>query len=325
MNLMALGRCAWLCAALLAASPVARAADAFPSKPIRVVNPYAAGGAVDVLTRILTEKMATSMGATFVIEAKPGGAGNIGTDAVARAPADGYTWLIATTSNAANAALMPDLHTDLLRDLTPVAQFATSPNYFVVPASLSVNSIREYVALARSKPGQLSYGSAGIGSTPHLGFERLKQVAGIDVVAIPYKGAPSIVTDLASGRLSAAFLPAVLTLAHAKSGKFKVLAITDSKRSKDFPDVPTMAEAGLGDAVVAPWFAVLVPRGTPPALISRIEGTIRDAVASPDVASRFQAAGAVPVFQTGTQTRAMIRQEISRWQELAKTTSLKAN
>ena len=306
------------------ASSIAGAQGAFPSKAIHVINPYAAGGVVDILTRAMTENMAKSMNVPFVIDARPGGAGSIGTEFVAQSPADGYTWLIATTSNAANMALMPNLRTDFATGFVPVAQFAYSPNYFVVPASLPVSTVAEYVALAKASPGKLSYGSAGIGSTPHLGFELFKYVAGIDVVAVPYKGAPPIIPDLVSGQLSATYMPAPLAIAQAKSGRVKVLAVVNETRTKDFPNVPTIAEAGYPKAVVAPWFAVVVPAATPRATVDRIEREIKQAVAAPEVVQRFESAGAVPLYRPGTEVRQRVQDEIASWRALAKATGLKA-
>ena len=300
------------------------AQDAYPSKPIHIINPYAPGGVIDVLARALSDRLGASLPTPFVIESRSGGAGNIGTDYVAQMPGDGYTWLIATTSNAANMALMPNIRTDLLNAFTPVAQFAYSPNYFVVPASLPVSTVHEYVALAKSKPGALNYGSGGIGSTPHLGFELFKHVAGIDVMAVHYKGAPPIIPDLASGRLSATYMPASLAIGKAKSDRVKVIATVSDVHTKDFPDVPTMAEAGYGKAVVAPWFAVLVPKSTPPAIVKRIESAVRTAVASPELAQQFASAGAVPRFGDSAATTRMISDEIQSWRALVKATGIKA-
>lgn len=306
------------------ASCAALAQGDFPGKAIHVINPYAAGGVVDILTRAMTEKISKSMGVPFVVDAKPGGAGSIGTDYVAQSPADGNTWLIATTSNAANMALMPNMRHDFATAFVPVAQFAYSPNYFVVPASLPVSSVAEYVALAKASPGKLSYGSAGIGSTPHLGFELFKHVAGIDVVAVPYKGAPPIIPDLVSGQLSATYMPAPLAIAQAKSGRVKVLAVVNETRTKDFPQVPTIVEAGFPKAVVAPWFAVVVPAATPAAVVERLQREVKEAVAAPEVVARFESAGAVPLYRPGKEVAGRVKGEIGAWRALVKATGLKA-
>ena len=311
-------------AALAALQPAAWAQSAYPNKPIHVINPYAPGGVVDILTRPVINRLGAALGVPMVLEAKPGGGGTIGTDFVAGAPADGYKWLIATTSNAANMALMPNIRSDLLKDFAPVAQFAYTPNYFVVPASLPVSTLQEYVALAKKNPGGLNYGSGGIGSTPFLGFELFKHVAGIDVVAVHYKGSPPQIPDLLSGQLSAAYLSAALTLAQAKGGRLKVLAVADDKRSKDFPDVPTLAEAGYGKAAVSPWFAVLVPAATSKAIRDRIEAEIRKTMTAPDIVTALEAQGAVPDFRGSTELRKKIENEITTWRVLVRATGLKA-
>lgn len=304
------------------ASHPSRAEEVFPTRPIHVINPYAAGGIVDNISRLLTNKLSKQMGVPFVVEPKPGGGSSIGTEYVARAPADGYTWLIATTSNAANMALMPAIRTDLKKDFVPVAQFAVSPNYLVVPASSPISSVDEYVKLAKSKPDELSYGHAGVGSTPHLGFELFKHVAGIRVVAVPYKGAPPIIPDLLSGQLSAAYMPSSLAISLAKSKKIKVLAVVGETRTQEFPSVPTMGEAGYPKAVVTPWYAILVPTGTPLVVVKRIETEIRLALESPEVSTGIAFAGAMPRFRNGIDTERMIDAEIESWRTLVKAAGL---
>lgn len=314
----------FLCLAMLLLSGISAAQDRFPSKPIHIINPYAAGGIVDSLARVLAERLGETMGATFVVEAKTGANGNIGTDFAARAPADGYTWLIGTTSNAANMALMPNMRTDFAKAFVPVAQFASAPNYFCVPSSLPVSSLKEFVELAKSKPGSLSYGAGGIGSTPHLGFELFKHIAGIDVVGVQYKGGPLIVPDLVTGRLSAAYLPSSVAMTQAKANRVKIVATVGDTRTKAFPEVPTMAEAGYPQAVVAPWFVVLVPSGTPSVVVQRIENEIRAALSDPGVVTKIEATGASPRFRSQEDTRRMITEEIDRWKSLVKATGLKA-
>lgn len=312
------------CIGLAALHPFAAAQAAYPNRPIHLVNPYAPGGVVDILARALAGKLTTSLGTNLVVEARPGGGSTIGTDHAASAPADGYTWLIATTGNAANMALMPNIRTDLLKEFAPVAQFAYTPNYFVVPASLPVATLQEYVALARRSPGKLNYGSGGIGSTPFLGFELFKHVAGIDVVAVHYKGSPPQIPDLVAGQLSAAYLSAPLAIPQVRGGRIKALAIADDKRSKELPEVPTFAEAGYGQAAISPWFAVLVRSATPQAIRERIEAEIRTAVAAPDLVASLQAQGAQPEFMGSAALRTKIDNEIAAWRSLVRATGLKA-
>ena len=311
-------------AGLVALQPHVLAQSNWPTRVIRIVNPYPAGGVVDILARLLAGKVGASLGVNIVVEARPGGGSTIGTDFVAAAPADGYTWLIATTSNAANMALMPNIRHDLLKEFAPVAQFAYTPNYLVVPASLPVSTLQEYVALAKKNPGKLNYGSGGIGSTPFLGFELLKHLAGIDVVVVHYKGGPPQIPDLLSGQLSAAYLSAALTLSQAKSGRLKILAVADDKRSKDFPEVPTLAEAGYGNAAVSPWFAVMVRATTPQGIRDRIELEVQKAVASPDLVATLEAQGAVPEFRGSSALQLKIEREIDGWRALVNATGIKA-
>jgi tripartite-type tricarboxylate transporter receptor subunit TctC len=312
------------CIGLAMLHPFAVAQPAYPNRTIHLVNPYAPGGVVDILARALASRLGPALGTPMVVEARPGGGSTIGTDHVASAPADGYTWLIATTGNAANMALMPNIRTDLLKEFAPVAQFAYTPNYFVVPASSPASTLQEYVALARKNPGKLNYGSGGIGSTPFLGFELFKHVAGIDVVAVHYKGSPPQIPDLVSGQLSAAYLSAALTMTQARSGRLKVLAIADDKRSRDLPDVPTFAEAGYGAAAISPWFAVLVRSATPQSVRERIEAEIRAAVAAPELVATLEAQGAQPEFLGSTALRTKIENEIAAWRSLVRATGIKA-
>lgn len=309
--------------ALCAATSASHAQEAFPTHPIRIINPYPAGGAVDVITRVLAEQLKTRLGVPMVIENKPGGGSIIGTEAAVQSTPDGYTWLIAAPGNTVNAALRPGLRHDLLRDLTPIAQFAVAVNYFVVPANSPATTLDDYVRLARARPGELNYGSGGVGSSQHLGFELLKNATGIDVQPVHYKGAPAILTELASAQLSASFLPAVVTLNQVKTGRLKVLAIASDKRSRELPHVPTMAEAGYGDAVVAPWFAVMVPAKTAPAIIERVQEAIHGALTSRDLEASFTTAGAVPSYLSAAQTTEMMRKDIEKWRALGKSGGLK--
>ena len=312
------------CAAFIGASAIAQAD--FPSKPVHVINPYAAGGVVDILTRAITERTSKTMGVPFVVDAKPGGAGSIGTDFVAQSPADGYTWLIATTSNAANMALMPNIRHDLLTAFVPVAQFAYSPNYFVVPASLPVSTVGEYVAMAKANPGKLSYGSAGIGSTPHLGFELFKHVAGIDVVSVPYKGAPPVIPDLVSGELLG-HLHAGAARHRAGQGRARESACSRERRAhKGISSCGRHRRGRLSaKAVVAPWFAVMVPTATPAAVGGRrIQQEIKDAISAAEVVTRIESAGAVPLFRSSKEVGQRIQDEIVAWRALVKATGMKA-
>jgi tripartite-type tricarboxylate transporter receptor subunit TctC len=214
---------------------------------------------------------------------------------------------------------------DISRDVAPVALFGYGVNAFAVPAGSPVSSVKDYVAMAQRQPGSLMYGSGGVGSSQFLGFELLKRASGIQVDPVHYKGAPPILVDLASGRLSASFVPSAVARSQAQGGRIKILAVANKERLAGLPDTPTMAEAGFPDASVSPWFAVMVPAGTPAAIVSRIENEIGAAVATPDLKARFDSLGGVPVFLGAADTAAMIRKEIRTWQALARSIGFKAD
>ena len=310
-------------AMLLALAANAAGAQSYPSKPVRLVVPYPAGGVVDVLGRIIAEKISANWGQQVLVDPKPGGNSMIGTEIVLNAAADGYTWLLATPSHAANPAIHGNLRWDPARDFSAAGLFAYSPNYFVVPVSLPVSNVREYVALAKSKPGQLNYGNPGTGSSPHLGFELFKRVTGIDVVAVGYRGVPPLIPDLFSGQLSATFMPAVLTIGQVKTGKIKILAAIANSRGKAFPEVPTLAEAGFPEAQVVPWFGIVVPSKTPREIVQRISAEIGKAVAAQEVIERIEKAGAMPAAAAADEFDALIRKEVATWARVVKEAGIK--
>lgn len=301
------------------------AQETFPQRPIRVIVPYPAGGVGDVLTRILVEKLKPVFKVTMTVENKSGGGAVIGTDAVIQAPSDGYTWLIGSTSNTSNMTFMSGNRQDITRDLAAVALFGIGVNTFAVPASSPASSVGEYVAMAKKRPGSLMYGSGGVGSSQFLGFELLKRASGIKVDPVHYKGAPPILTDLATSRLSASFLPSAVAGSQAQSGRIRILAVASSERLTGLPDTPTMAEAGFPEASISPWFAVMVPAGTPAAIVERIAKEVGQAMASPDVKERFGRLGAVPTFLGTAETDALIRSEVQTWRALAESIGFKAD
>lgn len=312
-------------ACLIAAGASAHATpEAFPQRPIRVIVPYPAGGVGDVLTRILVEKLKPALDVTMTVENKPGGGAVIGTDAVIQAPADGYTWLIGSTSNTSNMSFMSGNRQDITRDVAAVARFGIGVNSFAVPSGSPASSVREYVAMAKDKPGALMYGSGGVGSSQFLGFELLKRASGIKVDPVHYKGAPPILTDLASGRISASFVPAAVARSQAQAGRIRILAVANEERLSGLADTPTMAEAGFPEASVSPWFAVMVPAGTPRPIVERIAKEIGKAMAAPDVKERFATLGAVPAFLGTAETEAMLRSEVQTWRALAASIESKA-
>src|SRR5258707_13520831 len=230
---------AWL--ACLAASGTGFAQDSFPSRPVRVVVPYSPGSVVDVFGRIVAQNMAAQWNGSIIVESKSGANGSIAAEEVARSAPEGYTWLLVTTFFTASPALDAKLRWDPVRDFIPIGQVCRAPNFFIVPTTLPVKNVAEYVALAKAKPGTLNYSHPGKGSTGHLGFELFKRLAGIDVTAVGYRGYPQMVPDIASGLITSTFLSANQALAQVQTGAIRIIAAINDGRSKYFPDVPTMA------------------------------------------------------------------------------------
>jgi tripartite-type tricarboxylate transporter receptor subunit TctC len=247
---------------LFLAAPHQAQAQDFPIRPIRIVIPYSPGSVADVFARIVAQNMQEQWKGSIVVESKSGANGSIAAEEVARATPDRYTWLLVTTFFTSSPALDPKLRWDPVRDFIPIGQICRAPNFFVVPSTLPVKTVAEYVALAKAKPGTLNYSHPGKGSTGHLGFELFKRLAGIDVTAIGYRGYPQMVPDIASGLITSTFLSANQALAQVQTGAIRIIGAINDGRSKYFPDVPTLAEQGFAEAQVTPWFGVVVPAGT---------------------------------------------------------------
>ncbi len=304
--------------------PCATQAQTYPSKSLRMVVPYPPGGAVDVLGRLLAQKLSVSLGQSVVIENIPGASGIIGTTAASKAAPDGYTLLMGYVSTLAiHPSMYAKLSYDPAKDFVGISQVATTSLVMVVPPSLKVNSLQEFVALAKSKPGQLSYASVGNGSGAHLSAEMLKLMAGINIVQVPYKGSGPALTDLVGGHVQVMFdaLPSSLPLVAA--GKLKALAVTSAARSSAAPDIPTVAESGFPGYDIAPWFGVLVPSGTPAEIVSRLNSELVKILAQPDTKARLSGLGADPVSDTPEQFNAFMRAETIKWDKLVKAANIK--
>lgn len=313
----------WL--ACLAASSAGLAQDSFPSRPIRIVVPYSPGSVTDVFARIVAQNMAAQWNGSIVVESKSGANGSIAAEEVARAAPDGYTWLLVTTFFTASPALNTTLRWDPVRDFIPVGQICRAPNFFIVPVSLPVRSVAEYVALAKAKPGTLNYSHPGKGSTGHLGFELFKRLAGIDVTAIGYRGYPQMVPDIASGLITSTFLSANQALAQVQSGTIRIIGAINDGRSKYFPGAPTMAEQGFPDAQVTPWFGVVVPAGTPRPVVDRISEALEKALATPDVQQRLDTAGCEPKSAPLKQFADIIETDVALWAKVVKEAGISAD
>src|ERR1700692_2572147 len=298
----------------LFAAPVAGSAqESFPNRPVRIVIPYSPGSVADVFARIVGQNMAAQWNGSIVVESKSGANGSVPAGEGARAAPDGYTWLLVTTFFTASPALDNKLRWDPQRDFIPVGQICRAPNFFIVPTTLPVKNVAEYVALAKAKPGTLNYSHPGKGSTGHLGFELFKRLAGIDVTAVGYRGYPQMVPDIARGLITSTFLSANQALAQVQTGAIRIIAAINDGRSKYFPDVPTMAEQGFAEAQVTPWFGVVVHTGTPQPIVERISKALEAALATADVQQKLDIAGCEPKSAPPGQFADILQADIALW------------
>jgi tripartite-type tricarboxylate transporter receptor subunit TctC len=312
--------------ACLAVPGVSLAQENFPSRPIRIVIPYAAGSVADVFARIVAQNMSAQWnGASIVVESKSGANGSIAAEEVARAAGDGYTWLLVTTFFTASPSLTTNLRWDPLRDFVAVGQICRAPNFFVVPASLPVKSVAEFVALAKAKPGTLNYSHPGKGSTGHLGFELFKRLAGIDVTGVGYRGYPQMVPDIASGLITATFLSANQAMGQVQTGAIRIIGTINDGRTKYFPDVPTLAEQGFAEAQVTPWFGVVLPAATPQPVVERISKALEVALATADVREKLDTAGCEPKSAPLSQFSDIIKADTALWAKVVKEAGITAD
>lgn len=301
----------------------ANAQGTFPNKPIRLIVPYPAGGIVDVVSRVITEKLGPMWGQTIITEARPGANSNIGTDAVAKAPADGYTWLITGPAITANPALGTNATWDPKKDFTALGVAAWSAAVIVVPASSPAGSLKEFVALAKTRP--LNYGNPGSGSSIHLSTELFKQIAGINLQAIGYKGQPQIVSDLLGGQLDVAFAATGLITQHVQGGKLKALGVIGRERLKQLPHVPTLIEAGYPEAGVMAWYTFFTRAGAPREVIEKINADLARVLTMPDVKEKMEKLGAEAAQPLSLADMSkMISADTDRWAAVIKAGNIKA-
>lgn len=308
----------WLCAATLSVGQAFAQSDAYPLRSVRLVVPFPPGGFNDQLARILGQKLHESWGQTVVVENRPGGGSQIGTQAVATAASDGYTLLIASFAFAVNPALYSKLPYDTLRDFTPVILCAATPNLLVVGNEVPVKSVKELVALAKSKPGELAYASAGLGSSNHLSMEMLKARAGIDLIHVPYKGSAPAVIDVVGGRVQAMFDNAPNVLPQVRSGKLRALAVTSPRRFALMPELPTVAESGIRDFEVSVWFGIVAPARTPQSIVDRVNKEINRILLLPEVQSTFRLQGVESIGGSPQQFAVHLRNQMTKWSGVVK-------
>lgn len=297
----------------------------YPTRPIRFVVPYSPGGTTDVLARIVGQKLAETWHQQVVVDNRAGANGNIGSDIVAKATPDGYTILLGTSgSNAVNPTLYTRMPYDAKRDLVLIAMVASTANILLAGPRFAGNSLKDLLALAKSRPGKVTYGSAGVGSVLHLSGELLKTMAGVDIVHVPYKGTGPSLTDVMGGQIDTVFsnLPAIVPL--VQSGKLKGLAVTTAKRAPALPNVPTMIEGGVAGYDVSSWFGVFVPAKTPKAVVTKINAEVAKILKTPETNEKLLGLGADPLFKTPAEANKYFHDEIDKWARVVKASGAKA-
>ncbi|HYL89227.1 MAG TPA: tripartite tricarboxylate transporter substrate binding protein [Burkholderiales bacterium] len=313
-----------IAAVVLAAVASAAAAQSYPSKPIRLVAPFPPGGSIDVVGRLLAAKLGESLGQQIVVDNRSGASGILGTEAVMNAPPDGYTILINTIPFVTNQFLMPRVPYDPLRDFAQVSLVASSPAFVTVHPSVPAHSIKELIALAKSKPGQLNYSSAGVGTNPHIAGELFNLLAGVDIVAVQYKGGGPADTAVLAGEVAATFGNVSQETAYVKSGRLRALAVTSAKRIAAMPDLPTVAEAGVPGYEFDTWFVVCAPKGTPRTIVDTLNSHIRKVLTAPDQVKAYEERGVTVIASSPEEAVAHLESEQRKWGRVIKERGIKA-
>lgn len=312
-------RC-WLgvvCAFLLCGVSAAQA-QGYPSRPIRTIVPYAAGGGADALARLIGPRLAERLGQQVIVDNRPGGNTVIGTDAAAKAKPDGYTMVFVTITHAVNASLMKKLPYDSVKDFTPVIQIYAQPLVVVTHPSMPLKSIRQLIDLARARPGQIGFASSGDGGAPHLAGELFKKLTNVDIVHIPYKGAGPASIDVVGGHVPLMFGPIVTVLPHIKSGRLNALAVTTSRRIQALPHLPTVTESGVPNYDISSWTGVLFPAGTPQEIVERINSEMQRILETPAAREQLTAEGTEIIGGSAADFARFIRAEIDKWATVLK-------
>ena len=307
--------------------PLAASSQEFPGKPIRIIVPFPPGGVMDVTTRTVAAPLGDALGQSILIENRPGGGGNIGTDSVARAAPDGYTLLVVGDHNTIAPALYSKLTYDIVKDFAPITNLVVGSHVLVAHSSLPINSVKELIEQARKRPGELSYASPGSGTAQHLGGEMFKAMAGgLQITHIPYKGGGQAISDVVGGQVKLGVLGLAPVLPHLKSGKLKALGVTGKRRVAILPDVPTIAESGLPGFETVQWYGVVAPAGTPSAVISKLYAELVKAVRRPAVVERLAAVGMeVMPSASPAEFASFIREDVTKWPAVVKTAGAKVD
>ncbi len=312
-----------LCLLAGEAKEYAHAQASYPQRPVRIVVPSSPGGGTDILARVLAEHFSKTMGVQFFIENRPGAGQSIGIEAVARAAPDGYTLLMAASTLALNPIMFKNIRYDPQRDFDPISQVASLPNVLLVHPSLPVATLKDLIALAKQKPGELTYASAGLGTSPHMGVELLKHMAGIDLVHVPFRGTGPAVTEVLSGRIPIVLSNTLTAKPLIEAGKLRALAVTGAKRAEGMPNIPTIAEAGVPNYEALQWYGLLVPAGTPPDIVARLHAETVQALKLPDVKERLASDGAEPVGSTPRDFARFIQEELEKWTKIARIANIR--
>jgi tripartite-type tricarboxylate transporter receptor subunit TctC len=291
----------------------------YPSRPVRIVVPSPPAGGTDIVARVLAQHFSKAFGQQFFVENKPGAGNMIGIESVARAAPDGYTLLMVASTLALNSVLYKKVSYDPVRDFAPITLAASAPNILIVHPALPARSLAEFIALAKSKPGQMAYGTPGIGTSPHMSMELLKSMAGIDLQHVPYRGTAPAVTDVISGQIAAMFANALTARPQIDAGRVRALAVSGPRRLEALPDVPAVAEAGVPKYEAMQWYGLVAPAATPQPIIARLHGEAIKALHTSEMKERLAIDGAAPVGSTPSEFAALIRYELEKWAKVAHT------
>ena len=317
--------CATACALFACSSALAQASGGYPNKPIKLVVPYPPGGPTDIVARVVAQKLSEQLGQSIIIDNRPGAGANLGAEAVARSPADGYTLMVATTAHAINPALFSKLNYSITKDFAPISQLTAGPLVIVATPNLAANNVKELIALAKSKNGEINFASSGNGQSTHLSAELFNAMAGTKMNHIPYKGSAPALTDVMSGQADLMFDTMLSAMPFVKGGKLKAIAVTSAQRSPVAPDIPTIAESGLPGYEAIAWNGLFAPAGTPKEVVDQINAALKKVLEAPDVKQRFDAQGFAAQWGTPADFGKFVQSEVDKWAKVVKTSGAKVD
>jgi tripartite-type tricarboxylate transporter receptor subunit TctC len=310
----------WTRLAALAATLAATAAAAqgYPNKPVKVIVPYPPGGPTDIVARSVAQKLSEQTGQQFIVDNRGGAGGNIGAEAAKNSPADGYTLVVATTAHAINRTLFKQLNYDLMKDFAPVSQLTAGPLVIVANPTVPANNVKELVALAKSKPGEIAFASSGPGQSTHLAAELFSSRAGVKMTHVPYKGSAPALTDTMGGQTAIFFDTMLSAMPHVRAGKLKAIAVTSAQRSPAAPDIPTVAESGLPGYEAIAWNGLLAPAGTPKEVVAKLNAELKKVLELPEIRERFAAQGFAAAYSTPEAYASFLNAEVEKWAKVVK-------